>query len=139
MFSCCICILSIKLNIEQYIAFISIKVNLNMTNRIASLAALYWVKNFKYCNKHLSSFARHIDLVIKKILVDDIASQLDNIQQHNFVKRFKNLVIEKPEWFVESILQTIFKIIQIFFLKDRSSITTIKTVEILFLISNSSK
>lgn len=58
------------------------KINMYFINKIASLAALYWIKNFKICNKHQTFLVKHLILVMKKILKKDIISQLDNIWQY---------------------------------------------------------
>ena len=60
-------------------AFLLKKVNMDFTDGIASLAALHWVKKFKLYNKHQTFLARHLGLVTKKILNEDIASQLGGI------------------------------------------------------------
>lgn len=52
LFSNCVFTQEIKLNIEWQMAVLLKKVNIDFTDRITSLAALHWVKNFKLCNKH---------------------------------------------------------------------------------------
>lgn len=69
-----LCTLAVKLIIKQQIAFLAIKTNMDITNKIVLFAALYWSKNFKLCNKHLWLFGRHVGLLTNKILVDKLLS-----------------------------------------------------------------
>lgn len=117
MFNCCICTSVVKLNIKWQMAFILIKINLDKTDSIVLLAASYWVKNSKLCNKHLFFLTRHIGLIIQKIPVGEFISSLDSIQQHEFLERFRKLVIEKLKWFVVPLLQTMLRMVQIIFSK----------------------
>ena len=83
------------------------KVNIDFTDGIASLAALYWVENFKLCNKYQTFLARHLGLVTKKFPNKDIASRLDGIWQHRNLLDFTKLVCENLEWFQEQVQEII--------------------------------
>lgn len=48
-------------------------------NRIASLIALYWIDNFKLCNKYFYIIAKKFDFDIKNILIEIIELQLKEI------------------------------------------------------------
>lgn len=98
-------------NNKWQMAFILKKIYLDMTDEIALLTALYWVQNFQSYNKHLFFLARHIGLITKKVPICDLTLQLDNIWQHQFIERFRKLVIENSEWFIGPMLYTIFGII----------------------------
>lgn len=107
MFSCFAYTLAVRLNIKWQLALILTKVTLDMTNGIASLVVLYWVKNFELCNTNLSLLTRRLSFVIKKVMLSDFASQLESIWQHQSVDQCKRLVIENPEWFVELVLHSL--------------------------------
>ena len=105
MFSCCGCTPEVKLNIEWQMALLAKKVNLDMTDEMVTLAALHWVENFKPCNKYLCLLARHLGLVTRKVpVVVDLKSRLDNVWEHRSADSFKQLVTEKSDLFVESVL-----------------------------------
>lgn len=65
------CTLEVKLNIEWQIGFLVKKINLDMMEEMVTLTVLYWIKNFKSCNKHLCVFAKHLGFITTKILVVD--------------------------------------------------------------------
>ena len=50
-----------------------------MTDRIATLTALYKIKNFIPYNKYFCLLARYLGFVNRKILIVDIELSLDNI------------------------------------------------------------
>lgn len=106
LFSCCSCTLAVKLNIEWQIALLVVKTNMNIINKIASLAALYWVKNFKSSNRYLWLLAGHVGLMTKKIPVDELQSQINGIWRNCNLKNYKQLVTKKPEWFVDQVSQS---------------------------------
>lgn len=109
MFNCCGYTPEIKLNIEWQMTFLIKKINLDMMDKIVvKLVDLYWVKNFKPCNKYLCLLARHLSPVIKKVPIVELKSRLDSIWQHQSVDSFKQLVIENSDWFVELKLATLF-------------------------------
>ena len=107
LFSSCGCTQEVKLNVKYQMALLSKKVNINFTNGIVSLAALYWVNNFKLCNKHPTLLARQLGFMMKKVLKEDIASQLDGIWQHRNLLDFTQLVSKNPEWFWEQVEEII--------------------------------
>ena len=72
---------------------------MDFTNKIASIAALHFVKNFKLCNKYQTLLARHLSFKTKNICKKDIVSQLDGIWQHRNLLDFMKLVCKNPEWF----------------------------------------
>lgn len=47
LFNYYLCILVVKLNIKYQIALLVIKTNIDIIDKIASLATLYYIKNFK--------------------------------------------------------------------------------------------
>ena len=61
----------VKLNIKWQMAFLAIKIYIDITDGIASLASLYWFKNFKPCNKHLWLLVKYVGFITKKIPVDE--------------------------------------------------------------------
>ena len=79
LFSCYSYIPAFKLNIEWQMAFLDVKTNMDIIDRIALFSALYWVENFKSCNKHFRFLVRHIGLVTKKILLNEFLSQMNNV------------------------------------------------------------
>ena len=46
---------------------------------IASIAALYWMDNFRSCKKHLRLLAKKIGLLIKNVFLRELESQLEEI------------------------------------------------------------
>ena len=86
---------------------LSKKINLDFTDRMASLAALHLVKNFKLCNKHQALFARHLSLITNMVSKRNIALQLDAILQHCNLLDFTKLVCKNPEWFLEQMKEII--------------------------------
>ena len=58
---------------------LAIKTNIDITDGIALLAALYKVKNFTPSKKHLRLLARYIGFMTKKIPVEELLSQMNNI------------------------------------------------------------
>ena len=107
LFSSSRCTQEVKLKVEWQIALLSKKVNMDFTDRIASLAALHWVENFTFCNKHQTLLARHLGFVTKKVPKKDIASRLDGIWQHRNLLDFTKLVCKNPEWFWEQVREII--------------------------------
>lgn len=77
--------------------FLTKKNNLDMTDGIVTLMALYWIKIFKSCNKHLRLFIRHLGLMTRKVLVDNLESQLNSIWYHQSIVDFKQLVKENSD------------------------------------------
>ncbi len=104
MFSYYRCTSEVKLNIKWPMAFLAKKINLDITDEMLTLSALYFVKNFKLCNKHLCLLARHLGLVTRKAPIFDFKSQLDSIWHHRSGANFKHLVIENSAWFIESVM-----------------------------------
>lgn len=107
LFSSCGCTEEVTLNIDWQMAVLSKNVNMDFTDGIASLAALYWVENFKLCNKHQSLLARHLGFVIKGVPNEELVSQMDNIWQYRNLLDFTLLVRKKPEWFQEQVQEII--------------------------------
>ena len=89
MFSCYRYTPEIELNIEWQMAFLVKRINIDMMDGIATLAALHLVENFILCNKHFCLFSRHLGLMTKKVLVIELKSQLDSIWQQQFLVSFK--------------------------------------------------
>lgn len=74
---------------------------MDFMDKISSLAALYWIENFKLCNKHQSLLTRHLGFVTKWVFKKDFISQIDVIWQHCNLLNLRLLVYKKPEWFWE--------------------------------------
>ena len=79
LFSTFECTQEVKLNIEWQMAILSKKINMDFTDRIASLAALHGVEIFKFCNKHQSLLAKHLGLVRKKVPKEELRLRIDVI------------------------------------------------------------
>ena len=79
LFSSCRCTQKFELKVEWQMVFLLKKVNINFINGIALLAALHWVKNFKFCNKHQTFLTIYLDFVPKKVFKEDIILLLDGI------------------------------------------------------------
>ena len=79
LFSSCGCSQEVKLKVEWQMSLLSKKVNIDFTDEIASLVALYLVENFKLCNKHQTILARHLGFVTKKLSKKDIPLRLNGI------------------------------------------------------------
>lgn len=103
LFSCCLCTSAVKLNIEWQTALFVVKTNINITDEVTTLMALYWVENFQLCNKHLWLFTKHIDFMTKKIWLDEFLSQMNRIWRNRNSENYKQLIIEKMEWFVDQV------------------------------------
>ena len=80
---------------------------MNFMDGIVSFMALHLVKNFKHCNKQQTFLARHFGFVIKKVLKEDIASQLDGGWQHRNLLGFMQLVRKNPKWFQEQVQEIV--------------------------------
>ncbi len=79
MFSCCGFTLEVKLSTEWQIALLAKMINLDMTDGMVTLTALYWVENFKPSNKHLCFLTRHLGFVTRKVPVVDLKSLVDSV------------------------------------------------------------
>lgn len=75
------------------------KINIDFTDRVILLAALYQVENFKLYTKYHTFLARHLGLLIKKIFKKDITLQLNGIWQYYNLLDFIKLVCKNPEQF----------------------------------------
>ena len=53
-------------------ALLAKKVNLDMRNKMVTLAALHWVENFKPCNKYRFFLAKHLSFVTRKVPVVEL-------------------------------------------------------------------
>lgn len=94
MFSCYKCTSEIKLNIKWQMIFQAKKINMDKIDGIVTLVVLYWVDNFKTCNKHLCLLVKYFCFVTKKVPIVDFKSQLDYIWQYHSVDSFKQLIVE---------------------------------------------
>ena len=97
LFTSCGCTQEVKLNIKWQIVGYLKKVNMNFTDRIASLATLHYVENFELCNKHQFLLIKHLGFVTKSVPKNDFASQIDVIWQLLNLLDFTLLVREMPE------------------------------------------
>ena len=143
IFNCCKCTPEIKLNIEWQMALLAKKINIDMTDKIVTLAPLYWVKNFISCNKHFYFLARYLGLATRKISVVDISS-LNSVEQHQSVVNFKQQVTKISNWFMELVLTTLLMLEKAgSFLLGWDNLLllflVVETVGVIFFISSSSK
>ena len=65
MFSCCLCTPKVKLNMDWQMRILSKSVC--VVGRIASIAALYWINNFRSCKKHMRLLAKKVRFLIRNI------------------------------------------------------------------------
>lgn len=93
MFRCCGYSLAIKINNDWQIAVTSKKIC--VINRIALLAALYWVENFKSCDKHICILAKKVGLMTKNISTEILESWLEEIWKNQELAILEKLVSEK--------------------------------------------
>lgn len=72
-------------------------------NGIILLAAVYWVENFKSCNKYLHILAKKIGLVTRNISVEILELQLEEILKSRELAKLEKLMSEKKDWFAETL------------------------------------
>lgn len=70
---------------------------------IALLTALYQIKNFKPCNKHIRVLAKKIGLLTKNISTEILWSRLKEIQKNWELAELEKLVSKKGDWFTETL------------------------------------
>lgn len=68
---------------------------------IVLLATLYWVKNFKPCNKHMYVLAKKVSLVTRNISVKILELQLEKIWKNRELAKLEKLVSKIEDWLTE--------------------------------------
>lgn len=68
---------------------------MDITDKIALLVALHWVKNFNPCNKYLWLLDKYNSLVTKKFPIDEFLSQINSIWGNRNIEDYMQLVTEK--------------------------------------------
>ncbi len=109
MFSCYGYTPEFKLNVKWQMTFPAKKINMDMIEGMVTIAALHWVDNCIPYIKHLCLLARHLGLVIRKIPVVELKSQLDSVWQYRSVDSFKQQIAENSDLFMELVLAALVK------------------------------
>ena len=74
-----------------------------VVDKIASIAALHWVNNFRPCEKHMRLLAKRVGLLIRNVSLGELKVRLAKILRNRKSSKLGILLKENKEWFAETL------------------------------------
>ena len=74
-----------------------------MVDRIASIAALHWVDNFRPCEKHMRLLVKRVKLLTRIVSLGELEVRLVEIWRNRELSKLGILLEENGKWFAKTL------------------------------------